>query len=627
MFGTVEIYQNFATDKQQLVHKESNLWVDGASETFCNLLTTPSSINVAPVKGITDASNFTIKAISFGKSSDAYRNNGHFYPHSVSDYTSVGSKYHSYVSSVKSDNRVRAVSLVNENIASTTSSYDPKRDPGLAPNPTDKQLEPDTRTAIDTASGQYHPMGSTLMRGRAHAVGHNLNRLGSQSNPNLLSYTEGPWSDPPLAYWTSANIATTTLSGTHSGPFYGTSAYYVSSTYNTDGSLRQSVDLWKTQFHRNVDHTLSVYIKQPELGNEASSIILNIRDKTGTAVGHSASFLLWDTTTAKHVPPHFSVGTNWVEGTVTPVESETSSTGWYRLEAYLEGLGQSVNTANGDQLEIRININDGSPTGGSVFMWGWQLEESYGATKYQKVSGVRPTFEEGGLDGDIFLGCYPHTSGTDYAILSSLSKIENSTGGTSSIYFSGTYPDSPGDDNFFNSSSVRAMDRDGFVRAYNPSSTTAFTNADEGGKPIYPNRIIDPASGLIVSADADFSAIGGSELSCICTISSGDLGLANMYGGIYKLGLWTLDLDKTLSDTDPKGNKKQIPISSSATKPFSLNFGAGYNKLVYKLFAEKSLTKNLCAIKDATVGDDDVAGADQYSDLTIVWKLNFIGTV
>jgi len=617
MFGTVEIYQNFATDNQKLVHKESNLWVDGASENICTLLTTPSSINVAPVKGVTDASNFTIKAISFGKSSDAYRNNGHFYPHSVSDYTSVGSKYHSYVSSVKSDNRVRAVSLVNENIASTTSSYDPKRDPGLAPNPTDKQLEPDTMAAIDAASGQYHHMGATLMQGRAHAVGHNLNRLGSQSNPNLLSYTEGPWSDPPLAYWTSANVATATLSGTHTGPFYGTSAYYVSSTYNTVGSLRQSsVNLWKTSFHDNVDHTLSLYIKQPEFGNETSGFTMHIRDKTGTAVNHIATFSLWDSTAGKHIPPEFVTGTNGILGSVTPVVSETSSTGWYRLDAYLEGLGTDANTVNGDQVEVRYNISNGSPTGGSLFMWGWQLEESYGATKYQKVSGVRPTFEEGGLDGDIFLGCYPHTSGTDYAILSSLSKIENSTGGTSSIYFSGTYPKSPGDDNFFNSSSVRAMDRDGFVRAYMPSSTTAFTNVDEGGKPIYPNRIIDPASGLIVSADADFSAIGGSELSCICTISSGDLGLANMYGGIYKLGLWTLDLDKTLSTTRLDGQPKALPS-------FPLKFGAGYNKIVYKLFAEKSLTKNLCAIKDAGT----VAGADQYSDLTIVWKLNFIGTV
>ena len=620
MFGTVEIYQDFATPNQKLVHKDSNLWVDGASETLCTLLTTPSSINVAPVKGITDASNFTIQAISFGKGSDAYRKNGHFYPFSPSSHVGSASEYHVYVSSVKSDNRIRAVSMVKENITSTTSSYDPRRDPGTTPNTTDKQLEPKTRTAIDAVSGQYHYMGSSVMEGRSHPMGHNLNRVFCNTNTNLLSYTDGPQSDPPLAYWTSANIATATLSGTHTGPFYGTSAYYVSSTYNTDGSLRQSVDLWKTQFHRNVDHTLSVYIKQPEFGNEASSIILNIRDKTGTAVGHSATFVLWDTTTAKHVPPYFSVGTNWVEGNVTPVVTETSSSGWYRLEASLEGLGYSTNTANGDQVEVRFNINDGSPTGGSIFMWGWQLEENYGVSKYQRVAGIRPTFEEGGLDGDIFLGCYPHTSGTDYAIVSSISNMADAY---RNFYFSGTYPKSPGDDNFFNSSSVRSMDRNGFVRAYNPSSTTAFTNADEGGKPIYPNRIIDPASGLIVSADADFSGVGGGEVSCICTISSGDLGLANMYGGIYKLGLWTIDLDKTLAETDPEGNKKLVPTSTYATKPFALNFGGGYNKLIYKLFAEKSLTKNLAAVKDAGA----VPGAEQYSDLTIVWRLNFTGVV
>ena len=87
-----------------------------------------------------------------------------------------------------------------------------------------------------------------------------------------------------------------------------------------------------------------------------------------------------------------------------------------------------------------------------------------------------------------------------------------------------------------------------------------------------------------------------------------------MYGGIFKLGLWTIDLEKTLSPTDPEGNPKVIP-------PFPLRFSAGYNKLVYKLFAEKSLTKNLAAIKDTGVE----AGCKAYEDLTIIWKIRFCG--
>ena len=116
---------------------------------------------------------------------------------------------------------------------------------------------------------------------------------------------------------------------------------------------------------------------------------------------------------------------------------------------------------------------------------------------------------------------------------------------------------------------------------------------------------------MIVSADVNFSSTG--EVSCITTIASADLGLANLYGGIFKCGLWTIDLEKTLSDTDEHGNPKLVPS-------FPLNFNTGYNKLVYKLFAEKSLTKNLAAVKD----DGSNAGCIKYSDLTLVWRLNFI---
>ena len=617
MIGIVEIYKNFGTPEQELLSKENNLIVNGAGETICNLLTTPSSI-VSAVPGITDSSNYTIQAFSLGKSSTAYKENGHFYPFDLSSHVLNSGEYYMYVSSVKGDQRIRAVSFEDENIQITPSSYDPRRDPGTSPNVNDKQLEPNTETALDAVSGQYHYMGSSIMQGRSHSVGHNLNKLSNNSNPNLLSYTDGPQTDAPLAYWTSANVATCAISGVNTGPFYGTSAFYLSSTRNTNGRLAQTINKHKTSFHDNVDHTISLYVKSPDTGNAASSVTLNIRDKTGTVVGHVATFTMFDSTTGEHVAPYFNGGTNGISGAVTPVTSETSSTGWYRLEAYLEGLGTAAGSVNGDELEVRIVLPHGSPTGGSLFMWGWQLEESYGASKYQTVSAVNPTFSEGGLEGDIFQGCYPHTSGTDYAILSSISNMADAY---RNFYASGTYPKTPGGDNFFNSSSVRSMDSNGFVRAYNPSSTTAYTNDAEGKSPIYHNRITDPASGLIVSASnkqvqgnpGHFGFSGTGEVSAICTISSGDLGTANMYGGIFKLGLWTIDLERTLSKTREDGQAKAVP-------PFPLKFGAGYNKLVYKLFAEKNLSKNMGIIKDA----GGVAGHSQYDDLTVVWRLNFI---
>jgi hypothetical protein len=82
--------------------------------------------------------------------------------------------------------------------------------------------------------------------------------------------------------------------------------------------------------------------------------------------------------------------------------------------------------------------------------------------------------------------------------------------------------------------------------------------------------------------------------------------------------LWTIDLEKTLSDIDPHGFKRPTPT-------FPLKFTAGYNRLVYKLFAEKNFTKNIAAIKDHIAGGGQQnAGARSYGDLTLIWKLRFL---
>ena len=229
----------------------------------------------------------------------------------------------------------------------------------------------------------------------------------------------------------------------------------------------------------------------------------------------------------------------------------------------------------------------------ALLFYGWQLEESFGATGYQTVAGLRPTFSENGKAGDMFLGCYPHTNGTDFAIVSSISNL---TTPQDNIIISGTYPSKTNLEPYFNSSAIRSMDGNGFIRGYDSVA----------------GEVSDPVSGLIVSANQDFSALG--EVVYVCTVASGDLGLANMYGGLFKAGLWTIDLEKTLSDKDPEGNPKVIP-------PFPLRFSAGYNKLVYKLFAEKSFTKNLTKIQDYDVD----AGSKAYKALTIIWKIRFCG--
>ena len=612
MIGTVEIYENFGGPDHALLHSESNLLVNGAGESICDMLTMPSG-SVSAFHGhtssITDPSNFTIQAISFGKSSEAYRTNSHFYPFNLSSYINSNGVYAEYVSVVQADNVVRAVSLVDENIATSPSSYDPKRDPGATSNVNDKQLEPDTRTSIDLVSGQYHVMGDTLMQGRAHSNGQNLNKILSNTNPNLLSYTTDPNSDPYASgggndirptFWTSGTVVSTgiqkiTLQGTNTGPYSDTSAFLVSGNGDQTAILGQQVPLFNTYFHDNLDHTFSTLIKLPD-ENPASGLTLEINDSDLTK-NFEATFSFFNSTANVFQAPVVTSTTFGAAGSVTPMEWADASAGWYKLEVRVQGLGGAGGTplsTNLNRLKVTVNFpRKSNEKPAALLMYGWQLEESFGATKYQEVETVRPTFEENGKAGDMFLGCYPHTNGTDFAIVSSISNL---TTPQDNIIISGTYPHETNDNAYFNSSAVRAMDSNGFVRSYNSVA----------------RGVSDPASGLIVSANENFSSLG--EVVYVCTISSGDLGLANMYGGIFKLGLWTIDLEKTLSPTDPEGNPKVIP-------PFPLRFSAGYNKLVYKLFAEKSLTKNLAAIKDTGVE----AGCKAYEDLTIIWKIRFCG--
>ena len=630
MKGSVQVYKNFGLSNQELICQEDNLLVDGAAENICTLLTMPSSVAEAVPK-LLDSSNFTIQAISFGKGSNAYKENAHFFPLYVSSWAdgfpSLG-KYYQYVSNVKTDLRVRAVSLQNENVAITTSSYDPKRDPGLWPRPIDTQLEPETETAIDIVSGQFHRMGDSVMQGRAHAYGHNLNRLASNTNPNLISFTDGPPTDPNCnlsitpqaadssAFWVRAGLtieaAKINLQPLHSGPFYGTSSFLVSAmggyTYGNRNKLQHNFPSGTAYFHENIDHTLSMYVRLPKV-NAASSLTINIKDNAGSLEGHIATFLFYDTTTSSYISPSGStpyVSTNGISTAVTPASGADGSAGWYRLETRLPNLGSHVDTINGDYIKLVTYTYGRTPykQAAALEHYGWQFEERFGASRFQRVRGIFPAMSEGGIAGDSFLGCYPSTSGTRFAILSSLTGL---TYGGSNVLASGIYPTYTGfvagerASNYFNASSIRSMDQNGFVKAHYPfkghgDPNTGYTN---------------PASGLIVSAAPNFSSTG--EVSCICTIASADAGLANMYGGLFKAGLWTIDLEKTLSTVDPNGETRPVPS-------FPLKFTAGYNRLVYRLFAEKNFNKNITSVKD----HNDTPGCKSHTDLTLIWKLNFL---
>jgi len=136
----------------------------------------------------------------------------------------------------------------------------------------------------------------------------------------------------------------------------------------------------------------------------------------------------------------------------------------------------------------------------------------------------------------------------------------------------------------------------GFFNEVSSMDVSGFVNMVMSSVPAGSYQMSSAASGLCISANSNFSSNGVIEYSV--SLASGDLAFANAYGGIYHLGLWTIDMEKSLQN----GN----------TPPFS--FTILDNPRKYKLFCRKGLSKNLCYSTDERF----------RNDLTIKWRLHFL---
>lgn len=163
-------------------------------------------------------------------------------------------------------------------------------------------------------------------------------------------------------------------------------------------------------------------------------------------------------------------------------------------------------------------------------------------------------------------GCWPLASGTDIVLMMA------SGGGyvaTSSV--SGQFNE------------VSSMDKFGYVRR------TATG---------------DDASGLVVSSTvAEVSTTG--EITYRVNIGKGDLAFANLYGGIYHVGLWSINMVSSLA-------------SFGAVPPFP--FVWNDNKIKYRIFAKKTFLENIAKVQDS----GDKPGINSYDNLTLIWKLRFL---
>lgn len=112
----------------------------------------------------------------------------------------------------------------------------------------------------------------------------------------------------------------------------------------------------------------------------------------------------------------------------------------------------------------------------------------------------------------------------------------------------------------------------------------------------------NPLGQFIMSATTTASSTG--EVSYLTTMNAFDLNLLELYGGIYHIGLWALDLDQTLqvSGLPPYTNNLSNPIKR------------------FKLFAKKTLSKSLTFKDGYAVAN---TGSNPERDLAIIWRIKF----
>ena len=114
--------------------------------------------------------------------------------------------------------------------------------------------------------------------------------------------------------------------------------------------------------------------------------------------------------------------------------------------------------------------------------------------------------------------------------------------------------------------------------------------------------VVNPASGLVKSGNQPYST----GVIYSVELGPGDLQCANLYGGIYHLGLWTVDLPESLRN----GN----------TPPFA--FDVLNNPRKYRLFAKKSFSIDITRNED----NGTFAGFTNYDlseNLRIIWRIKF----
>ena len=665
MRGEVEIW-----DGDKLLHKESNLLVDGAGELLADIMTVSpslSGITDHATSSILDASNYTIQAISFGKDASAYQTNAHaldsrrnllYYTTPSSQYWGDGSEpYWSEIYWPLATTEVCSTPTIvppakYENVPSGVAHVISVTDKSttsegfLQNNLAQQAIDPNKEWSVSGGQDNWF-CTSVYIKSPNPKYPFYPYPFDSTVSSNMPVLTLNIWMQQGV---TNEAISRSSINTRLASPEFATISSVNFGHLDDDRGLERgfSIDKWDegggildagngwyriwTSVLAPVSATYAftselypagsgippigeasggiyAYGFQLELGRWPTDLQFNNRHKannwdlSGSVLNrdHSPGTTI-DKGTVRVIPPYGTssyVPTNYLSSPPNPASTrlEDWDTAILDTSSPLSGfsIGQNLNVIpyreQGDQIPNFLNLYPSNSAGRYT---AFNVKEGQHFLDLRSIDSDAPTnyldFSAMGSIGPqaYYLGCYPEgssTGGSNWALVSSLDNSAaylHVANGTDPNFVSGTY------NSIVNEAS--SMDVSGFVNMIMSS---------------VPNTVIDmssTASGLCLSAASTFATDGIVEYSML--LGSGDVGYSNLYGGIYNMGLWTIDMDKTLK----AGN----------TPPYS--FGPLNNPRKYKLFSTKHLTNNLGYIADS----DANPGSLSYKDLTIKWRLHFL---
>ena len=688
MRGEVEIW-----DGEKLLHKESNLLVNGAGELLADIMTMSPSLSGwdraeagdhdPTASAILDTSNYTIQAISFGKDASACQKNAHQLPSrrnlmtyttpSSTDLDGWSSAYDLTYSSTQWIKPPPAYASVPSSIAHVVTIEDPTTSANSYLSYTSRtndsfsqwdvsamddnwycfsvyvkspygEIYPDPPTETMQANVAARSHFGFSIRGEGYDGesdwgGVGFSRLGTvirwktpdfttpsgiNLNYALKSNKVNPDRDTSAGYsineWQQNGGANYEGDGWYRvwsaglAPVSGTSGLSVTiypASFESDptGETKQGLSLfgaqiemgrWPTdlQFNNgfyadNWDMSGSVLNRSTILNKAGTGAIVSIIDKGTVRVSGEPGVSSYTPTNHLSSPPN-PESTRVEDGDTAVLDTSSSVLTNFNIGQNLNVIPYRSPSGTYDPYFFNCLPNN-MVNGNEQETWLNNVNPSY-----FPPSGMASIGPQAYL-----LGCYPEgssTGGSDWRIVSALDSstaydnpIASGVAGNGCMY------------SIFNEAS--SMDTSGFVNmimSRGPSGTGASKY-----------EMSSTYSGLCMSGFANTipgrgQAIGAVEnpIEYSVIIGSGDLGYSNFYGGIYNMGLWTIDIKESLR----AGN----------SPPYS--FGPLDNPRKYRLFATKHFTWNLGHIQDHNDSDAGThdAGTHSYKDLTIKWRIHFI---